>query len=264
MNGLALRNSGKYTDREVMTRDVKFTIDAKGLLVKILAGQDAIFWPIRDPLQPWWSHKWDLLWNYRERGLAWRAGGSKQSERNLKLLADRKLVKVFRPRTKSLQFVVTERGDTCGRALSNCNDLDDGTETVKELYRLRKTPTWIPEIALNHERGWGDGHEQELATIAQLALPALVAGTVQCNSDCQRHVSYKLTQSGFDIATGKTEPTIDADLPEALEDGLDLYYLSFGHAIDALKSMTDRLQEIGEIPLPVSMPFQSTQKKKTQ
>jgi len=173
-------------------------------------------------------------------------------------------VHVFRPRTKSLQFVLTDTGDSFGRALSNCNGPDDGTETVKELYRIRKTSTWIPEIALNHERGWGDGHSQELATIAQLALPALVAGTVECNSDCRRHVSYKLTQSGFDIATGKTEPTIDADLPEALEDGLDLYYLSFGHAIDKLHSMTDRLQEIGKIPLPASIPWRSTRKRKAK
>jgi hypothetical protein len=179
----------------------KLTKDAKRVLIRLVAEQDAVFWPSRFDGSPWWPHKWMLQWNYRERGLSWRsrersAAGAKQSERSLNTLVDMNFVHVFRPRTKSLQFVLTDTGDSFGRALSNCNGPDDGIATVNELYRLRKKSTWIPEIALNDERGWGDGHSEELATIARLAVPALVAGTVQCNSDCQRHVSYKLTERG--------------------------------------------------------------------
>lgn len=245
----------------------KLTIDAKRILVRLVGEQDAIFWPSRDPDQPWWPHRWILFWGYHKRGLPWRSRGRsaaamKQSERSLKILTDAKLAKVLRPRTKSLNFILTETGDAIGRALANCNDPDDGLSTVTTLYELCPKPDWIPEIALNNNRGWGDDHSSELASIAFLALPALVAGWVECNSDSQRHVYYHLTESGFDIATGKVEPNIIGDLPEPLEDGFDMYTEATNRAYDELHAMTDRTSEIGEIPLPVSMPSYRKRKRK--
>ncbi len=47
----------------------KLTIDAKRLLVELLARQDAHHNPQRDPGEIWWAHYWLFLWNYRTAGL---------------------------------------------------------------------------------------------------------------------------------------------------------------------------------------------------
>jgi hypothetical protein len=244
------------------TRDL--TDHSRRLLVELLAKQDAVFWPARKPSEPWWPHRWEMLWHYHESGLAWRGRGVKRVERSLAALTDAKLISIMRANVKTTQFILTATGDEFARALAGVNSWGDGVASVREIYRFRNHPEstveggtttpWIAETLLNDGRGWGDNNHEELAIIARLALPAMVDGLLESNCDMQGRVYYRLTQSGYAVATKRGRgPTEPAGLPELLEDGRDLYFSAWNRALSELKSLNKRTSSIGEIPLPVSM-----------
>ena len=77
---------------------------------------------------------------------------------------------------------------------------------------------------------------------------------LESNCDMQGRVYYRLTQSGYAVATKRGRgPTEPAGLPELLEDGRDLYFSAWNRALSELKSLNKRISELGAIPLTCSM-----------
>jgi DNA-binding MarR family transcriptional regulator len=229
-------------------------------LVGLLADQDAIFVPPRDPDREGWITTWQLRWNYDSEGMPWRASGrdAKAKERLLSSLVGPGYVTRCTRSVKTTRVKLTPRGDAIARALAARPNVPEAIEMlaqIRELCRKRRK-TWLAEIALNEGRGWGDGHHEELQRVEDDLLPSLVRRWVDCNATTRRAVFYSLTDTGRNVLAGENDQHIPDELPEPWPGCEDLYILEVKAALDRLRDAEPPdLREIGRIPFPASGPI---------
>lgn len=125
---------------------------------------------------------------------------------------------------------------------------------------------WIPETALCQGDATGKPHASGWALSAELSeleivlMPAFARGYIESRATVGRHVYFRLTKSGRAFAT---TPLGDAGQPDrtprAFDDVYDARELYLEHRDMAYRRLdaplNRNLREIGELPLPVSMPW---------
>lgn len=231
------------------------------ILVESLAFADALFEPIRDPMVEYWAAVWVLRWRYAERGLPYRGGGSKDSERALTELVKAGLVVRRRAVQKTIGIRLTPSGLAEAWRLIGVGP-DDALVVTREVHRLGSGRRWVPEVRFNQGRGWGDGHQADLKSVCRFHLPALTAGWIESQCDSFGRVGFRTTRGGLD-AMVEAETSFSSDVnaghsrpPEAAPDVVELYVGSYAESIAWLNAQTDvsvdSRGEIGNLPLPTS------------
>ena len=220
------------------------------ILVESLALAEALWWPVRDPAASWWSAVWTLRWRYPERGMPWRGAGDKATERALTECIRAGWVVRRRAASKTIGALLTDSGLIEARKLIGCHPRAD-TVVRDEVLRHGPAGTWIPEIAFNDNRGWGDQNAAELKVIDATNVPALVAGLVESNCLLRGQVCYR--------TTGKARPdvppeTLAAAAPEADPEALAAYHRALREGFAWLAAQTNATVgargEIGALYLP--------------
>lgn len=225
-------------------------------LIQVLGWTDALFWPAREYKVRSWAHIHRARWRYHTQGVPWRsqAKGDNAIEqarsRAIKSLSQHGMLTLVRAKGKGTRVShvrLTDEGEQAAGALLGTDREYGAIVFCQEARRLTQGERiWIPEIAFNEGRGWGDGHNQELAVIARTADSALMRGLAVSNCDTTGHVGYCLTEAGM-ACDDEREETIYDEPDRAL---LELYEESFEEAIAEWRAKDERLQEIGEIPFP--------------
>jgi hypothetical protein len=234
------------------------------IMVEYLAFADALWEPIREPMSVWWSATWVLRWEYGEKGLPWRAGGSKDLERGLSLCVKAGWLMRRRANRKTTAVVLTLAGMQEAWRLMGISP--GHARLVLEEVARKSGPErrWVPEIEFNEGRGWGDGRHQELKLITAFHAPALTAQWIESQCDHYGRVGYRPTERGIGYlaelqahvsGNGKVH-TPDPDPPEPDPEIVDLYGRTYRQSIMWLNAQdavsVGRRGEIGNIPLPVS------------
>ena len=251
------------------------------ILVRILGETDAIWLPVREfggsrPCNTYCARR-----DYAVRGIPWRSGGRderarEEAQRQLEDIADKGLVKVFRPRRgKILGVRLVEATENRLRNLCGLPSLDCGLSSLAEVARLATTPEawlskeilakyckpgatayWVPERALAKVKSGDPDWKRELMLTEDLALPALARWWLESGADRRGNVAYHVAKrgravlaDGFEFEDGDwidfpKEPVREAHAHyiEAVKDALD----QLGHAEKR------EPREIGFLPLPVS------------
>jgi hypothetical protein len=147
-----------------------------------------------------------------------------------------------RSRVPGRCLLLPDGAEDCVRQLCGLPGLWLAFETVRRFVR---DDEWVPEIALNDGRGWGDGCSRELTFVESLLLPALIRGVAESRSTIRGHVYYRRTAAVPDFPPSEeVEP-----VPELAK-----------YCLDELTAVRSRILGsdpgslgLGEIPLPCSM-----------
>ena len=224
------------------------TSAARTLLVRTLAATDAVWWPIR---QSEWKHPrpaavYFARKAYRDnRGVIVAAPGTDAARKAAERQTDAMIQAGYleaRRRARGRYLRLTDEAEDRVRQLCGLPGLWLSFEAVRRHVRL----DWTPETALNNGRGWGDGHNQELAFVELLMLPSLIRGVVVSTTTVRGHVFYKR------IADVPDWPEPAEDIEPEIE--LARLYHEETKAVRERILATDiGSLEIGELPLPCSV-----------
>ncbi|WP_347244558.1 hypothetical protein [Thermogutta sp.] len=226
------------------------TTAADILLAQLLGECHALWLPLRQPMATYWAAIWELRWHYARRGFPWYAGGSKELARALTALVRAGLVRRCRGREKTIGVILTAKGIRQGGLLAGFG-ADDAECFTAEVLKHGPAGAWIPEIALNDGKGWGDGRQAELQVVEITALQALSLGYAEANCDVYGRVGYRVTTAGV-VAVQAWDGTLSEPAPEGLEAYLEAYQEGFSAGLARLQALPRLDREIGEIPLPVA------------
>ena len=243
-------------------------MDAEGeILVGLLAEQDAIWFPVRDWDSPLNVNVTALRDAFFTAGLPWNAGGRtvadrKRSERTLKDLEEKNILKVFKPRNRSLCARLTDAGEWKARELVGVSGPTAMRLAVAELARLTKTrPRLLTDIWISEERlsrhKWGSTDTAPFLLTENMFLPAMARFYAIANSSVNGHVYYSMTEPGWEYLRELRSKPIDPPEPAEPEpdrEASDAYH-------DRLKSRLANLtaaesirpRDIGDVPLPEAL-----------
>jgi hypothetical protein len=231
------------------------------ILIEVLAGQDAVWRPLR-------KIDWDSTGTpaalYRARcafpgaGAPWQSDSAGEADRKrdlrrLERLADAEMVSLFRPAARSIGARLTDAGEALARAVADLPNLDEGHEwmgrllrygpdaSVNEcvLYSGDPTANYPPEI-----------EEADLAFLQAALLPALSRGFVTAGSDVAGRVYYSIEPAGIGWARGPAPEM--PELPPCDDALADLYVALTRDRRAEYRRQPKRDGELGFIPLPVS------------
>ena len=219
------------------------------LLARLLGECHALFVPLRNPFADHWPAVWEARRLYPRNGLPWRAGGSKEQARALTSLVGAGLVRRVRGKEKTVGVIVTKEGILRGGDLVGFGRNEAECFTA-ELLKYGPVGHWVPEVALNNGRGWGDGNQNELVVIEDTGLQALALGYVTSNCDVRGRIFYRVTPAGW-AAVQVWDGSV-REPPEASQDAVESYRDGFETCLGRLHSLPRLAREIGEIPLPAS------------
>lgn len=238
------------------------------LLLKILAEIDAVFLPLRNWTRPLPTVLYERRRDYPSMGIRWTPGnptetGRKQAQRDLEDLVDTGLAISCRPKNvKTLGVRLTDHGESYARALFGIDALGCALEALRTINRLADHPdaagrgcvcedliTGIPHV----EAAGNRDKKIEYSAMESTALPALIRGWMESNSDIHGRVWYWLTDAGRGVL--ENPPTWDFVLPDEVEGAWDFWNEKLNAAIELLNAAVpqDR-RELGYIPIPVSLP----------
>lgn len=225
------------------------------LLVRLVAESDALHEPIRDSAAPSWSATHQLRAGYESRGLPWRAGGSKEVERDLTALVVAGFAVRRRGRSKTIGVRLTRAGLWAARRLVGETE-GEALGFAREIARNAPAGRWVPETAFNGGRGWGDGRGAELKQVAAAALGALSAGWAESNADVCGRVGYRLLPAGVEALEAAGAEGEAEDAPEPAAGALEVYGQAYRETLFWLDSLTPGqvgdANELGRLPLPTS------------
>ena len=253
------------------------------IIVGILADTDAVFAPNRKWKRPRPTVIYEHRRDYAAGGVPWRSdahdeAGRKAAQRQLEALCGEGLVKTYRPkRVKTLGVKLTEAGEALARAVCALPDVERSIGGVMHAAMAMDTPEagmnwdgriWIPETLLagvSYERCAADVEERcKLFEFAEVLYPAMNRGWIISNSSIQGHVWYSPTPAGLamlDAEHAKPDPPADAQPPADddedpfIQEAADYYLERFMESGAQFDTATPQWEgELGEIPLPVSMP----------
>jgi len=245
-----------------MTKEL--TVD-EALAIDALAKTDALWAPFRDhrtagahAAGTLWLRRRDFLQAGVEVGSGQAAARDRMSfsRRVGKLVEAGKLVRC-KPRGKMPGVRLTATGDEESRSLCALPLLWEALDTMERMQALAgggdRRP-WIRETSLIGAADYLPGDNDQKTALVELRLqlaPALWRRWVEGRADIARRGSYRLAAvESFD--QGETAVV----LPEFKQAALDRYWQTFKAEMDARKTWHDpgSESEIGEIPLPASMP----------
>lgn len=255
------------------------------VLIRILAATDALWAPLRQPdwKRPGPTNYYEARKHFAERGIPWDSGekgeaNRKAARRLLESLAEDGLVAI-QGGERRLAVKLTDFGDIIARAVCSLPNVECGHSSTTETIRLARTvnqPGTVDGAKLTSElwlsgldnyRG-DDATTRELVLTTNMALPAIVRGWLQAESDCEGRVYYFATDAGQEIAK-KPEPKLPSNLPHASrQDGnpaFDLYDAEWLECRQRIRTATPRMTcEIGFLPLPASINFRQQRKTTKQ
>lgn len=216
------------------------------LLVRTLAAVDALFWPMREA--DWRARVGGALYTaqrdfFNRGGVRVPIGGSaaqrKRGERLVNRLEEAGYLIVSRQR-QSRFLALTDHAEDKLRVMLGHPGLASSFAAAWTL----EGRGFVPEIAFNGGRGWGDGCSQELLRVELLMLPSLLRGYVESNSTTRGHVCYRWLASP---PTGW--PEVTGDHSKVHPELVDLYWraanLARADVIDGYR----QTYEIGHLPL---------------
>lgn len=218
------------------------------LLVCVLAATDAIWLPLRAAE---WQHPrpgcvYAAQQAFRQnRGVLAPFPGTAAERKSGERLVDAMIQSGYlqarrRGRGRFLRLVDTAEDRL--RQMCGLPGLWLSFETVRRHVRN----DWTPEIALNSNRGWGDGRSQELAFVELLLLPALARGLAESGSNVRGHVYYRRVGD----PPAWPEPAEDIEpVPELAR----LYSDELRAARERILAADVGSLEIGLLPIPCSI-----------
>jgi len=239
-------------------------IEKDKLIVRILAGADGFFLPMRsaDWPPPGPTTIFEHRTRFQSSGVPWNTGSGSETERKsqqrtLKSLSVDGLIEIFSHRRR-LGVRLSERGDNFARALVGLPPVDFCHSLLCRIIDLESSADGLApmtsELWLAGIENYGVADYQlKLWVLEDELLPALCRGWVSSNSDLHGRVYYSATALGRQIAQ-TPPPILPADLPQRNEEAWDLYFSERRGFREKLRSMKpDHTSEIGYIPLPCSI-----------
>jgi hypothetical protein len=232
------------------------------ILVEVLAGQDAVWRPLR-------KIDWDSTGTpaalYRARcaypseGAPWQSDSAEEAARKrdlrrLERLADAELVEVFRPAARSIGARLTDAGESVARAVADLPGLDDAHEWMRRLLRygldasVNECILYSGDPTANYPP---DIEEADLAFLQTALLPALSRGFLVASSDIAGRVYYSIEPEGIAWGRGPA-PEMPDGLPECDDELADFYVALTRQRRAEYRRELKRDGELGFIPLPVS------------
>lgn len=243
-----------------------------GLLVEILATQDAVWAPLRaadwgSPHGPANLHQARRL--YASEGVPWSSGrvdeaGRKESQRDMEAMASAGLIRLFgRGNRRSIGVALTERGELRARNLAGLPGAVETHAAMEALVAFTapyRESVWINETILLFGR---QGDYDRLKTLGvpgrvlcaqeRTFVPALARGWAMARSDCEGRVFYAVTEAG--VERNLQGPPEAPALPGTDPDATRIYSDAYETRRRELGTRTPAIPyEIGEMPLPVSGP----------
>jgi hypothetical protein len=192
--------------------------DIDTLVVRTLAGADALLLPIRQWTRNHSANREHGLQMLKSHGVPLRVGGDgdtrKTGERTIAEAAEKGLITVSRQGMDRYPYLkLTPFGHAHARALTYFTDDDLDARAVARLMLLALVKygkfrraaindlTFVPEILLNSGRGWdGDDTTRKdkkmLGTIEIDYCVAACLGWMTCCSAIRGHVAYAITAAG--------------------------------------------------------------------
>jgi hypothetical protein len=228
------------------------------ILVQCLAQVDALWEPLRVPMAESWAAVWVVRWDYRKKGLPWRAGGEKEAERGLTALVGAGLLQRRRAARKTTGVKVTPRGFCEGWRLVGVAP-DAALELTRRVHQLGAGGRWVRETSFTGGMGWGDGNVEALKHAVVLMRPALARRWVESHCDLYNRVGYRVTGAGLAALAAPVEASEGgngrhgADPPAPDDAAFDVYNDAYKDMIMWLDSQTNvsvgARGEIGPAPL---------------
>lgn len=214
----------------------------------------AVFEPLRDCKSLYWSAVWALRTSYSAQGLPYRGAGTMEYARSLDRCTNNGWLIRKRGRTRTTGVLFTPSGLKEAEKLLGI-DANTASVVTEEVIRLGGGERWVRETEFNGNRGWGDGHQEELRLIAFTHGPALLRGWVESHCDTCGRVGYRVTRTGLKAPAPSTDypdETLEPDGP-----AFDAFHRAYGDSILWLNSLGDdvnsRERELGQTPLGTSV-----------
>ena len=254
--------------------------DRTRIILGILADTDAVFCPNRSWKRPRPTAIYEHRRDYPAGGVPWRSdaldeAGCKATQRDLEALCVEGMVKTFRPkRVKTLGVKLTAKGEALARALCGLPNLVQAIGGVMHATMHLEGPEagvnwdgrfWIPETTLAGV-DWvkcaaDKDARHKLVFVEEIMLPALIRGWIIANADIHGRVWYSPTPEGLAMIEAERRKPDPPDAPPAPppaafdEEAADYYLERFTETAGRFDTAAPQCErEIGEIPLPVSMP----------
>ncbi|MCX7424382.1 MAG: hypothetical protein NTW96_01890 [Planctomycetia bacterium] len=148
---------------------------------------------------------------------------------------------------------LTDLGDWLTRAIVGQPDAGEAYRLVVEVARLGgDDDRWVSELTLAGVPGYSDGIKRKLVEVEDNALPALVRGWLESNSDRYGHAWYRLLPAGR-RALEHPEPVEPPGLPDGDPDARRFYIATVEDERERLRTAEPgNPKEIGFVPLPCS------------
>jgi hypothetical protein len=228
-------------------------------LVTLLARERALFRPFR-------SFDWStpgavparsqLQRDFRQRGLPWTVGGDanarKASEKQITELREAGLIESS-GRTKARRVQLTNKGRQLAESLAGVPRLEyDSLLLVRFLLECGRAGRLISELLPSGLKNYDDADAQNNLWSAQCgAIPAVIAGWLQVESDCHGRVAYKVTPAGEAAAKAPDPKRPDVEPVEKL---VKLFWDEYNSERDRLLTLapTDS-SDIGPIRLSAGL-----------
>ena len=188
------------------------TDDAGKMLVTLLARERALFRPFRKV--DWGSGstaaRAELQAEFREKGIRWSMGGTagerKAAERWLGEIVAAGLVEAAKSKGRKTHLRLTARGRQAAEVLTDHPGLAEARWAVTTLLQFAPAGQLVSELLpaglKNYEVA---DYQEKLFDFQFTAMPAIIHGWIQTESDCHGRVAYRVTAEG-ERAAQRPEP----------------------------------------------------------
>ena len=248
------------------------------LQLVILGETDAIWFPDRTLESPKALNIQQLRRDYAAHGVRFRPDAFNVSRQKAFRALDEAvhagLVTTSKnDKSKWVFAKLTDAGERSARAMACLPWLDVVKPLVVKLAGETNradedslTHGWIPEAALcpgdrdGKPTATGGALSRELARLEMVLMPAFNRGYVEARADQKRHVYYRVTKAGRAFAVANLGNAGKPDPEPSDDDDAEVFVGAYIDARDDAYQRLDaplnrNLREIGELPLPVSMPW---------
>jgi hypothetical protein len=184
--------------------------EVERLLVTLLARERALFRPFREPDWAKRTARWELQQQFRHHGLRWSAGGTgaerKAAERQLAEIVAAGLIKAHGTRGRKTHLTLTDRGRQVAAALCGAPDGEDARQAVLRLLDFAPAGRLVSELLPAGLDAYAGDYQTPLYDFQYRALPALVLGWLETESDCYGRAAYLVTAAGKAAAAAPPRP----------------------------------------------------------
>jgi len=239
-----------------MTPPLNVQDDQGRLIVGLLARERALFRPFR--AADWASGstgaRYELQQEFRQHGLRWSEGGDPAARqaagRRLTAAVDGGLVEVHGRPGRRTHVRLSDQGRRLAEALADVPTLADGRRAVRKVLRFAPAEHLVSELLPAKVPDYEvPGCEKKLADFQWCALPAIVAGWLESESDQEGRVAYRVTSAGAEAVRRRLPKP--RGLPAALPELAEVFDAEYQAERERLLAARPTDGEIGPIPLAV-------------